>query len=69
MSLNIYTVEDVEIIRLSRLGMTNNGITYRLEIADVKSRLATIFKLAGVKNKKELNLKFKGVDLKTLLPS
>lgn len=65
MSLNIYTAQDLELIRLIRNGLNNNGLCYQMEwsLGTLKTRLEVLFKLAEVTSKKALKAKFKGVDL------
>lgn len=68
MNLRIYAEDDLELIKLIRSGYNNNGICYQLDwdLGVLKTRLAILFKLAEVKNKKEIKAKFKGVDLTAL---
>jgi DNA-binding NarL/FixJ family response regulator len=65
MNLNIYSESDLELIRLIRNGTTNKGICFQLncDLGTLKDRLAVLFKLAEVSNKKNIKAKFRGVDL------
>jgi DNA-binding NarL/FixJ family response regulator len=71
MSLDIYTAEDLELIRLIRNGLTNNGLCYQMDwnLGTLKTRLELLFKLAEVSSKTALKAKFKGVDLTVLTPN
>jgi DNA-binding NarL/FixJ family response regulator len=69
MNLNIYTAQDLELIRLIKNGLTNNGLCYQMkwDLGTLKTRLEVLFKLAEVSSKTALKAKFKGVDLTVVL--